>query len=147
VPALEAVVDAVEEKLCLAHRHNHWIVTRYMEGRDNIGLHSDKTKDVRTCSTARKLNSATPPLPSHLHATYLIKFLSCYPVDNPEQWKVGSTFAVIKLGAPRPFVFTERCAEARKVTWRYLTRCCSGDSRRGGIPRKYTGEAWRAARR
>jgi hypothetical protein len=45
VPALQALVDALDAKLGLAHAHNHWIVTRYEEGKDNIGLHSDKDKD------------------------------------------------------------------------------------------------------
>ena len=68
IPALEALVKTMDTKLGLAHPHNHWIVTRYQEGKDNIGLHSDKTKD----------------------------------------WTQGSAFAVIKLGAPRPFVFTQQ---------------------------------------
>ena len=67
IPALAALVDAVDATLGFVHAHNHWIVTRYETGSDNIGLHSDKVVD----------------------------------------WAEGSAFVVIKLGAPRPFVFTQ----------------------------------------
>jgi hypothetical protein len=45
VPALEALVDTMENKLGFAHVHNAWIITKYSDGKDNIGMHSDKTKD------------------------------------------------------------------------------------------------------
>ena len=67
IPALAALIDTADTKLGFVHAHNHWIVTRYAEGTDNIGMHSDKVKD----------------------------------------WAEGSAFAVIKLGAPRAFVFTQ----------------------------------------
>jgi alkylated DNA repair dioxygenase AlkB len=67
VPALASLVDGVDAKLGFARTHNHWIATRYANGADNIGLHSDKDGD----------------------------------------WAPGSAFAVVKLGAARPFVFTQ----------------------------------------
>jgi hypothetical protein len=74
VPQLEVLVDKMDQMLGLKHKLNHWIVTRYPSGADNIALHSDKVAD----------------------------------------WKAGSTFVVIKLGAPRPFVFTQ-CVEGKDV--------------------------------
>jgi hypothetical protein len=68
IPELEKLVDDVDAKADFTHRHNHWIVTRYKTGQDNIGQHSDKVKD----------------------------------------WQPGSAFVVVKLGAPRPFLFTQK---------------------------------------
>ena len=67
IPDLASMVRTMDGQLSLQHAHNHWIVTRYSDGKDCIGLHSDKVKD----------------------------------------WAEGSCFAVVKLGAPRPFVFTQ----------------------------------------
>jgi len=67
VPALECLVDKVDEKTQFKHTHNHWITTKYSDGDDYIGNHSDKVED----------------------------------------WAPGSAFVVIKLGDPRPFVFTQ----------------------------------------
>ena len=44
VPKLEQLVNKMNEKMN-CEDHNHWIVTRYKEGKDNIGMHSDKVKD------------------------------------------------------------------------------------------------------
>ena len=47
LPGLDAIATAVNATLGLEHPHNNWIVTRYGSGADNIGFHSDKTKDFR----------------------------------------------------------------------------------------------------
>lgn len=62
VVGLSEFVNDINDKLELEHKHNHWIVTKYLDNRDNIGFHSDKTRNwvSGSCFVVVKFGEARP---------------------------------------------------------------------------------------
>ena len=67
IPALEATADFIDAKTRPKKKLNHIIVTKYMTGEDNIGMHSDKMPDWEPGSIVIiiKLGAARPFVITH----------------------------------------------------------------------------------
>jgi hypothetical protein len=62
IPIIKELFDQINDKLEMKKQLNAFIITRYNSGQDNIGFHSDKTKDFakESCFFVIKLGQSRP---------------------------------------------------------------------------------------
>jgi hypothetical protein len=141
VPLLESLVSSLDAKMNLKHAHNHVRLPprapppappplpapRLMRALPCLCLPTARppralvTRPTRACHTphapaprARRSRPRSRPAPAQWIVTRYETGQDCIGMhsDKVKDWAPGSAFCVIKMGAPRHFVFTQE-----KMTW------------------------------